>query len=163
MRIPAVCCVVLTTLGASTALAQSLSLTPQTLAGAWVSEGQKCGAQTPVILYLPDGRAYSTLTPKGFAGGGFYKIKGRILSDSYKTEPAFRRGSPYENQYLTETRLVVRITQNRIDFNFPGNKNPDLTTPSYRRCPEQPGVEPWFPNLKYKGFASERAKIPQAK
>lgn len=143
--------------------AQTTEVTPQSLAGAWVQQGMKCAENSFTIVYLPDGRSYAGLTAKGFSIGGFYKIQGKLLTVSIKTEPAFRRGTPYEDKYLTETKLVTRMTRDRIDFNYPGNRNPDLTTPSFARCPEGPGAEPWFPKLRYGGFAQERRKIPAAR
>lgn len=145
------------------AVAETTRLTPQALAGAWVQQGTKCADRSFTVVYLPDGRTYNGLTSKGFAGGGLYKIEGRNLTVSTKTEPAFRRGSPYEDKYLSDTRLVTRISKDRIDFNYPGNRNPDLTTPSFARCPESAGPEPWFPKLRYSGFAPERLKIPAGK
>jgi hypothetical protein len=140
--------------------------TAHTLVGAWAPKGARCRDGQFVTVYLADGRVYSGLTDRGPSIGGRYEVVGNVLTERVRTEPAFRTGSPamapYETRFLTERRTLEKVSRGRIELGFPGNRNPDLTTPSIARCPEQPGVEPWFPRERYGGFAPMRKLLPKA-
>jgi len=146
--------------------AQRSPATSAVLVGAWTPQGTKCSAGRFIVVYLPDGRTYASMTPRGPRTGGVYTLSGHLLEERIKTMPAFRTNSPalarYENEYLTERRTILKMSASRIDLGFPGSRDPNVTTPPLGRCPEDPGVEPWFPRERYSGFSGMRKLLPAA-
>ena len=135
------------------------------LVGAWVTQGVRC--REDVLVFLPDGRAYAGLTPRGFSVGGTYDISGaNILTTRMVTQPAFRtntpQAAPYETRTIVNPEQVVSISATRLNSAVPGNRNPDIIILPKARCPETPGVEPWFPKERYAGFAVSRRLLPAA-
>lgn len=151
---------------AGAAQAQPAAISREALAGAWTPQGTRCADAQFVTVYLRDGRTYSSMTSKGPRTGGVFIVAGNVLEERVKTMPAFRTNSPalarYEDQYLIERRTVLKVTADRLDLGFPGNRNPNVTTPPLGKCPEGAGVEPWFPREPYGGFAPMRKLFPPA-
>lgn len=146
-------CFALTMGAAAGQAAPAEASSAQALVGAWAPQGARCRDGQFVTVYLPDGRMYSGMTTKGPSVAGRYEVSGNILVERV----------PYQTRFLTERRTLEKVTPSRIDLGFPGNHNPDLTTPPIARCPEQPGPEPWFPSERYGGFAPMRALLPKAR
>lgn len=148
---------------ATSASAQSAPANPAALrawlVGAWAQENSTCADNATV--YLPDGRKFSAPAPKGFRIEGEYTLKGDVLTTYIRPSGAYKYTDPRMVQYnktLTDAVRIVWKGPNDMSFGFVQDPGPGYSMPRSRRCPEGPGVEPWFPKVKYTGFATVRPK-----
>lgn len=117
------------------------------LVGAWVFEGGKCSVSPDV--YLPNGVIGSVRPGKGIVPIGRYSLKGNVLTTVVD-------GGKYGD--LTNVTRIASTGPNEMVSELMSKSNPNLSIPKQRRCPEQPGYEPWFPKIKFQGMA--RYRVP---
>ncbi|RIV79910.1 hypothetical protein D2V17_20645 [Aurantiacibacter xanthus] len=124
--------------------------TVEWLRGSWVFEGGKCSEGAS--LYLPRGRLAS-LGPAGVMSFlGTYKLEGDILTSTVFSET-------YGD--LVEVERIRRVSANEMAADYPHNTNPDIVILPRRRCPAQPGPEPWYPELHFVGTAALLSKAAE--
>lgn len=119
--------------------------TAEWMVGAWVYEGGKCGGGTGPEVILPGGRG-ATVTPRGLKVISSHVLRGDLLTTTVPTE---KYGD------LVDTIRVARLGPNDWYQDYPGGAQ---SLPR-KRCPVGPGVEPWFPKLKFKGIDVLRMPI----
>ncbi len=117
--------------------------TSEWLLGGWVTRGGKCAVVGEV--YFADGRAGSITSARRITILGRYSLRGSILTETVESR-----------QYgdLVNVTRIGRIGRDELVSEIPNNTNPNITVPPKRRCPNQAGVEPWFPNIRFKGIAA---------
>lgn len=155
----AIGCLIATSAAAQAATASKPQPLKEWLWGAWVMENSRCSDGATV--YLPTGRLYSAPTPKGFQVEGEYALRGDVLTTHIRPTPAFRHTDPRWIQYnktLTDSVRVVRRGPTEMTYGYVVDPGPGYSHPRYRRCPEEAGVEPWFPKTRYRGFRTVRTQ-----
>mgnify|MGYP001386850280 CR=1 FL=1 len=113
------------------------------LVGGWVVQGVKCAALGQV--YLRSGNMGSVTSPGRITILGRWSLRGNILTEVVESK-----------QYgdLVEVTRIGRVGRDHLFSDYPNNTNPDITILPKRRCPDGPGVEPWFPKVRFKGIAT---------
>jgi hypothetical protein len=113
------------------------------LVGGWVVQGAKCAALGQV--YLRSGNMGSVTSPGRITILGRWSLRGNILTEVVESK-----------QYgdLVEVTRIGRVGRDQLFSDYPNNTNPDITILPKRRCPDGPGVEPWFPKVRFKGIAT---------
>lgn len=115
------------------------------LVGTWVFKGGKCSESGTV--HLANGRMGTTGPGNTISIIGRYSLRGNILTEIVESE-----------QYgdLTNVTRIGAIGANELVSEPLNNKDPNVFIPPQRRCPEQPGVEPWFPRIRFQGMTAYR-------